>query len=559
MKGMGPMFRAAYQTLQTEQSALVQDVVDGKRFFWLGSGISRDEVPDVVAILTRVLIFLRDRAVEDGHNSPHRNALMEILTEHLKDEVAQYQADEANWYPQDCEPLRNIYSEIFSTAVDGKDLDYLMLTAADIPNTYGRKGLEPGISHKFLAILIAEGVLTEIASGNWDGLVETAVQQLTDNPQDLGVYVTTEDLRESNAQAHIAKFHGCAVLAKAQPRTYAPLLIATRAQIAQFETEHSFQHMRDSLKERTRRYRSLVLGLSLQDTDLLNVFTRSAQDHPWHWESQHPAYLFAQPELKSQQRDMLRNSYPKAYSLNRAEITNRSAIGSYAGPVLAALTLQILAQKLIALIKVSDSIDTKLEQHLIRGIQRIETLIAASTGNDESSLHRFITGPYARIVKRYLGLSSLEKYVSLARGSRTQITSSHETAVLGSDLFAAAIGLLGWGEVRQHWKVRLCTEPGIAALDLISPQTKELTRLSVVRGAVEADAILSTDEWANGQERFAIMYTAGKPRATQRSGASTLGSGRRMSTRPELYWASITDGSTCVDELMQRLETEIRL
>lgn len=553
------MLRAAYRTLQTEQSALVQDVVDGKRFFWLGSGISRDEVPDVVDILTKVLIFLRDRAVEDGPNSPHRAALLEILTEHLKDEVAPYQADETNWRPQNCEPLRNIYSEIFSTAVDGKTLDYLMLTAADIPNTYGRNGLQPGISHKFLAILIAEGVLTEIASGNWDGLVETAVRQLTDTPQDLGVYVTNEDLRGSNAQAHIAKFHGCAVRAKDQPETYAHLLIATRAQISRFETEHSFQHMRDALKERTRRYRSLVLGLSLQDSDLLNVFTTSAQDHPWHWESEHPAYLFAEPELKSQQRDMLQNSYPNAYTLNRAEITTRSAIGSYAGPVLAALTLETLSHKMIALIKASVSIEMRLEQHLCCGIQRIETLIVASAGDNEAALHRFITGPYAQIVKIYLGLSSRETYVPLARGPRPQVTSSPETAALGTDLFAATIGLLGWGEIRQQWKLRVSTKVDIATLDLINPKSKELTRLSVVRTAAEADAILSTDAWVNGPNRFAIMYTAGKPRAARRSVASTLGSGRRKSNRPEFYWTSITDSSISVDDIMQRLETEIQL
>lgn len=553
------MLRAAYRTLQTEQSALVQDVVDGKRFFWLGSGISRNEVPDVVDILTKVLIFLRDRAVEDGPNSPHRNALLEILTEHLNDEVAQYQADEANWYPQNCEPLRNVYSEIFSTAVDGKNLDYLMLTAADIPNTYGRNSLQPGISHKFLAILIAEGVLIEIASGNWDGLVEAAVQQLTDNPQDLGIYVTNEDLRESNAPAHIAKFHGCAVLAKEQPENYAPLLIATRAQISRFETEHSFQHMRDALKERTRRYRSLVLGLSLQDTDLLNVFTRSAQDHPWRWESDHPAYLFAEPELKSQQRDMLQNSYPEAYALNRAEITDRSAIGSYAGPILAALTLQTLTQKLIALIKASASIDIRIEQHLSCGIQRVETLIAAAVGDSEYALYKFITGPYTRIVKIYQGHSSRGTYVPLARGPRPQISSSPETTALGSDLFAAAIGLIGWGEIRQRWKVRLSAEVEIAALELISPKNKSPIKFSVVRSAVEADAILNTDTWINGPERFAVMYTAKKPRSTRRSAASTLGSGRRRSNRPEIYWSSIMDGSLSVDELMQRLETEMEL
>ena len=184
------MIRKALRSLKQEHAALVGDVVDGRRFFWLGSGISRDQVPDLVAVMERVLLFLRDQAHTGPERAQHRDALLEVLGTYLPPEVARYEADEAGWQPADLEPLRQVYSEVLGVRVGDLPGEYLLMTAADLPNTYGAADLEPGVAHRLLAILIAEGVVKEIASGNWDGLVEAAVVELTGLPGLLDVYVS---------------------------------------------------------------------------------------------------------------------------------------------------------------------------------------------------------------------------------------------------------------------------------------------------------------------------------------------------------------------------------
>lgn len=553
------MLRDAHRSLQHEHAALVGDVVDGKRFFWLGSGISRDQVPDLVAVLTRVLRFLRDRALSESPGTAHRHALLEILCTHLPTEVPRYEADEAAWVPIDPEPLREVYSQVLGVRVGDLPGNYLLMTAADLPNTYGADDLEPGVTHRLIAILIAEGVLKEIASGNWDGLVETSVERLTNVPGLLDVYVLSEDLREGNSMAQIAKFHGCAVLTRKDPARYSDKIVATRAQISRFESDDTFKHMREALQERTTKYRSLILGLSIQHNDLLNVFTRAAVNHPWHWEATHPAYVFAQPSIQGAQRDVLENGYADDYEAHHLEIIATSAFGTYAEPLLAALVLEVLLQKLLALLARQTTVDAAQEDSLAQGVRRVAMLVAASAADDEQALLTFVTGPYAALVRQYLGLDTSHRYVPLARGHRTHITSDPMVSVTGVDLLAIAIGLLGWGDLRGRWRIRSSSDQTSGDVHVIERATGRLTQLAIVKGAREADAVLASDAWTAGTRRMAILYMHERPQAAVRSAASRLGGGRRILGRIEAHWSELSAHVSTTDEITERFHTEVAL
>lgn len=553
------MLRDARRSLQREHAALVRDVVDGKRFFWLGSGISREQVPDVVNVLTRVLQFLRDRALSESRSAGHRDALLEILNTHLPAEVARYEANEKAWVPNDPEPLREAYSQVLGVRVGDLPSDYLLMTAADLPNVYGSDGLKPGTAHRLIAILVAEGVLKEIASGNWDGLVEASVQELTNDPGLLDVYVSPEDLRVGNSLAQIAKFHGCAVLTRKDHSRYASKIIATRTQISRFESDDSFKHMRDALQERTTKYRSLFLGLSVQDNDLLNVFTRAAVRHPWQWEETHPAYVFAQPRIKAPQRDVLENSYADEYDAHHSEITASSAFGTYAEPLLAALVLEVLLHKLLALLARETTLNTLLKDDLAQGVRRVAMLVAAGAGNDENALLAFVTGPYAALVRQYLGLDANKKYVPLARGHQSQIMSEPMVPVTGADLLATAIGLLGWGDQQQRWWIRGGAALTYGTFQVIERETSRSTQLAIVKGAREANAVLASATWVAGDERMAILYMYERPAAAVRSAGSRLGGGRRLSNRLEAHWCELSAYASTTDEIAERFQTEVGL
>ncbi len=553
------MLRNAHRSLQHEHAALVGDVVDGKRFFWLGSGISREQVPDLVAVLRRVLLFLRDRALGEAPSTAHRDALLEILSTHLPPEVARYEADEVAWVPLDPEPLRGVYSQVLGVRVGDQPGDYLLMKAADLPNTYGADDLEPGAAHRFIAVLVAEGVLKEIASGNWDGLVETSVKELTNDPGLLDVYVSAEDLREGNSLAQIAKFHGCAVLTRRDHKRYAAKIIATRAQISRFESDDTFKHMREALQERTTKYRSLILGLSVQDNDLLNVFTRAAVNHPWRWEAAHPAYVFAQPTIQSPQRDVLENSYADEFETHHSEIIATSAFGTYAEPLLAALVLEVLLHKLLALLTRQTTVDTAFEDDLAQGVRRVAMIVAASAGNDVHALLAFVTGPYAALVRQYLGLDASHRYVPLARGHRSQIKSEPMVSVTGADLLAAAIGLLGWGDLQGRWLIRGTSDRASGNLQVIEQSTGRTTQLAIVKGAREADAVLASNVWTSCAGRMAILYTHERLRPAVRSATSRLGGGRRVSDRLEAHWSELSAHASTTDEIAGRFQTEVGL
>ena len=553
------MFRKALRSLQQEHAALVGDVVDGRRFFWLGSGISRDQVPDLVAVIERVLLFLRDQAHTGPDGVQHRTALLQILDNHLPTEAARYRADEAGWLPPDLEPLRQVYSEVFGVRVGDRPGEYLLMTAADLPNTYGADHLKPGIAHHLVAILIAEGVLKEIASGNWDGLVEAAVEELTGLDGLLDAYVSAEDVRTGNSFAQIAKFHGCAVMARTDPGNYADKIIATRAQISRFDNNASFEHMRSALKERTTKYRSLILGLSIQDTDLLAVFTRAAENHPWPWEKGHPAYVFAEPQILGSQRDVLENGYGTDYDEHHSDIVAGSAFGTYAAPLLAGLVIEVLCHKLLALLARQTTVDLGLEADLAIGVRRVASLVAASVGDDEQTLLTFVTGPYAAFVRQYLGLDSSFRYVPMVQAPRSQIPLDPTVTVMGVELLAACIGLLGWGDLQRRWRIRSSSADMSGSVQLVEWKSGRTTHLAIVRGAREADAVLASDAWSLGVDRMALLYMHERPQPATRSLTSKLGRGRRLPDRLETCWTDLTTHSLTADEIAARLQDEVGL
>lgn len=553
------MLRQALRSLQREHAALTGDVVDGRRFVWLGSGISREQVPDLAAVLEKVLLFLRDAAQSGPERAEHRAALLEILTEHLPSEVGRYEADERGWVPEDLEPLRKAYSEVLGVRVGDRPGEYLLMTAADLPNSYGAPHLLPGPAHRLLAVLIAEGVLREIASGNWDGLVEAAVNELTGLPGLLDVYVSAEDVREGNSIAQIAKFHGCAVLARSNPDRYADKIIATRAQISRFDTHAAFEHMRSALKERATKYRSLVLGLSIQDHDLLAVFTRAAENHPWPWEPGHPAYVFAEPRLQTPQRDVLENGYVEEYDQHHTDIDAQSAFGTYAEPLLAGLVVEVLRHKFLALLARETVVDGVIEGDLSDGIRRAVALVAAGAGDDTDRLLTFVTGQYAAFVRQYFGLSADRRYVALTRASRTQIGLDPTIAVMGADLLAASVGLLGWGDLQRLWRLRSSPDADSGHLQLVDRASGRVTRIAIVRGAREADSVLASDAWVADPDRMAMLYLHDKPTSATRSAVSSLGRGRRSSSRLETCWADLIRHSITTSEIAERLQAEVRL
>jgi hypothetical protein len=105
----------------------------------------------------------------------------------------------ADWklLPTILDRLRNCYARLLDIRIDDEPADYLLWNAVDVPGTFADAGVEPDCEHLCIAILVIEGAIANIASANWDGLIESAVDELTDGATDiLRVCVRPEDFRE---------------------------------------------------------------------------------------------------------------------------------------------------------------------------------------------------------------------------------------------------------------------------------------------------------------------------------------------------------------------------
>ena len=106
---------------------------------------------------------------------------------------------------------------------------------------------EPDAEHLAIAMLVLEGAVTDIASANWDGLLEAAMNELGYADSVYQITVTGEDLRGAPTAAKLYKFHGCALRAIAKEEEYRPLIIARSAQITGWKSDARFKIVRDHL------------------------------------------------------------------------------------------------------------------------------------------------------------------------------------------------------------------------------------------------------------------------------------------------------------------------
>jgi len=544
------------ERLRTEQSSLAEDVVEGRRFFWLGSGISREQAPDLIALVRHALLFLRDRATGGaGDAAEHGEALERLLGDYLPHELDLYRIAGAGWEPGDLETTRNKYSQVLGTRINGKPSNYLLMEGADVPARYGDPALQPGPEHKLLAILIAEGALAEMASGNWDGLLEKAVHELSGEPSRLSVHVVASDTRHPSSSSWIAKFHGCAVRALEAPDIYGPAIVATTAQISVWSTAQEFAHMRLPLIQNAQRLRSFVLGLSVQDANLLDVFTVAAQGLPWAWDPSHPAYVFAEPQISNTQEDVLDNCYGAEFSAHRADILKKSAVGGYSNSILAALALYVVVEKLRAALSRRSGVSAALAAELSGGLGAIEVHLARTVGDRYFRVVDFLVDGLSRLVRQFNGAEhyvTAATYTALVVGSRSHVLHDPTVTMLGADSFSTFVALIGCGVSRPNWRIRIKPRDGYLFVEVRRPEARPLL-VAIVGSASAEDEVLRLPTWESGAESVVLVHSGASRPTVSRSTASRMGTGRGGRSRREVWLDDVLSVVHTTEDALENL------
>lgn len=448
------------QTLDLLDNALVElgeGVATASYGFWLGSGISLGRVEGVRNLVRRVLNFLQQRVVEGNPDCRFRKALTRALTPAERGAIDLDQPVE-DWPSRDTviDRLVNNYARLLDIAVDGEEDDFLLWEAVRVAETYGDPTIEPDVEHLCLAILILEGAVSELASANWDGLIEKAVDQLSAGSPILLTCVEPSDLRKPNLRARLYKFHGCAVRARSDMERYRRLLVGRQSQIHGWAARMENAALASRLIDISVTKPTLMMGLSAQDANIQDIFTQAAERMLWPWPSHPPAYVFSEDQLGGDQEGLLKNVYRVAYSAaTRDAIYGSALVRAYAKSLLSALVLYVVATKLRELINLAPANLTPADRaQLHAGVFHLRDAIATAAWPCTAEFTQAAIDQIVRLMAMYhdgdATIGNL-RFRPITSTPLQNLGADHTLNTTGMRELAVAFGLLGLAARDGTW------------------------------------------------------------------------------------------------------------
>lgn len=443
-------------------AAFTEGVADGTYGFWLGSGISKGIVPGLWALSGKVIEGLRTRAAPTGA-CRYRESLEQVLKLVILSDDQRKKIDLSqpfdSWAEKDliCEALVTNYAKMLDEGPKGEKSDFLLWDVVDVVATYADPALAPGAAHLALAALVLEGVASDIASANWDGLLEAAVARLSGALSDiLQVRVLEEDVREGVARSHLYKFHGCAVKAGQDEPTYRPKLVARYSQIDTWAGDNAV--IEGKLIDLAVTKPTLMLGLSAQDHNIRRVFTDARNKMKWTFPRVPPAFVFSEDGIGFDQRAILRSQYPTQYEAQGDEIGAAALLRAFGGNLLPALWLQVLAAKLNALLDVA-GVTGSIRSDLVAGVKLLRDEAAAEGTILERAA--FMDGALAH-VGRVLALLRTGTtaipgggvYAPISPAPTSGLANDPNVTASGLPEFAVGLAILGHGQARLAWSCK---------------------------------------------------------------------------------------------------------
>ncbi|MDJ0390240.1 SIR2 family protein [Roseomonas sp. E05] len=445
-------------------AAVAAGVAEDRYAFWLGSGISFGRVMGLKQVVARVIEFLRLQMIMGSPDCRFLKALNEVLgLAQLSDEEwsrVDFARPFSEWpdSPTIAGRLVNNYARLLDIMVDGEAEDFLLWNGADVPATFADPAIEPDVEHLCIALLILEGAASDIATANWDPLIERAVDLLSGGQPAVVVCVRPYDLREPALKARLYKFHGCAALAASAEATHRPLLVARQSQIngwvARSENAPIVNRLIDIIVSKP----TLMMGLSAQDANIQAIFAHAEARMPWPWPGDRPSYVFSENLIGLDQRGLLRNVYRTAYTpTTQQKILESALIRAYAKPLLVALVLHLLCSKLRRLIDLTPgTLSSADREQLKQGVVALRDAFAARADVDRLAFVRQLVEHSGRAIALFRdgGDSGAPRRYSPVTGTpMQQIAGDPSLPATGLREAAAAIGIIGAGVSRGIWSL----------------------------------------------------------------------------------------------------------
>lgn len=508
--------REVLAKFEAEFASVANAVENGEFAFWVGSGISR-QAPNLGNLIERAFDYIREKAIDPATAAAYLPALEEALGLAEIEPVTvhgQYGQPLATWPEHGAiiDRLWNKYSRVLDIRIAGTSPDFMLWDAIDIRGAFGTY-TPPAAEHLCIAILILEGAVKNIASGNWDGFIEAAVDRLSDGvPGVMQVVVDPDQLRGPPGRARLLKFHGCIVHARHEPLVFRRFLTGSHTQILDWPEKPEFAAMCNEIVGLATTQKTLVLGLSIQDHNLQTLFTRAKAVHAWPWPSTPaaPAHVFCEDKIQQGQRDVLRLSYGDAYNNDPAAVHEATLLRAWAEKVLIGLVLKLLANKLTRLMELSftsigkDPNAYALDLSLTELRNYIADLALPFPGeHNRTSFVNCAIALWSRILSVFrIGAlpANPQAYETLCNSTPNLIPNDQNAQAMGLGRLGIVLSLLQHGRTAGLWELRQPASNDLAsgAITARALRPDGVDRpLFVVKSATEAIALKSIGALAN--------------------------------------------------------------
>lgn len=503
--------RQVLSLLRSDFAPMAVALENGEFALWIGAGLSRS-APSLGHLLHRAVEAIRQRAVDPPTSAVFKPVLLQMLTLAGKNEAEcePHFGEPFGSWPMSGEiidGLWNRYSRVLDIRVPGQPDDFVLWEAIDVRDAFAHLP-PPAAAQLCIAILILEGAIRQIASANWDDFIEQAVARLSRGaPAILQPIVDPNHLRRQAGQARLLKFHGCIVHATEDPATFRKYLVGSHTQIVDWPNDGRFAAIRGEVTAVAANYKTLVLGLSIQDANLQGVFSAAKHTNPWPWPCAPHAqgHVFCEDVLQDGQRDVLKVVYRHAYNDNIAGIEASALLRSWGEQVLIALAIKLINDKLAELLKICLQ-GSPLAATAAPLLSSLEDLFEEAAGEAEGDRTAQVNLGIA-LWSRALALfrtghlpADAEAYEFLTASTPIQIPADANALAAGLGEFALALSLLQHGKHSGLWTLGVPTSAEVAAGAVSAEAHWDGARtrpLFLVRGAGEAVKLELQGAFAN--------------------------------------------------------------
>jgi hypothetical protein len=553
------------ELLDGKFAALAEGVATGLYSFWLGSGISLARVEGLSGVVVRVIEFLRTRINPSDDDCPYLAALEEVLRVAGVPQGMRAGIDITvpldQWASRNdvVELMTRQYSKVLDVRVGDERADFLLWEAVDPVSTYGTVS-EPDIEHLCVGILALEGVVRDIPTANWDGLIEEAVVNLAGAAvPTLQVCVVASDFLKPAGRARLLKFHGCAVRAKGDPATYRDRLVAALSQLTDWphSTDPDIAVMRGELVSLATTRRTLMVGLSAADANIQAVFAKAKAAMPWTWPSDPPPYVFAEDRVGADQENILKNVYRDQYDGHALEIREASELRAYGKSLLLALVLHVVCDKARVAVELAEAPGLQAQDRHDLAVGLV--VIRDKIGHMLNSGDRFATtlemieehGRFsAAFTEGRETLAGDLLYRPLTAVARHQLPQDPILASSGVRELAAALALLGRGELAGQWTLagRQATS-GAGGNAVVRSSAGDSTVYFFANGQaalrMRSQGMLDPDD-----KTVVVIFSGGRPEPLTRSPRKVRRTGQARAR--EVSMAELLGDSADLADLEQR-------